>query len=254
MTTPSRNLRTAWRALRVAAALFMAVVTYLLHVRVTGKSGSLPARAAWLQSAARRLLRALGVEARYTGEPPKSGVLVSNHVSYLDILVHAARTPQIFISKAEVNDWPLFGMLTRWAGTLFIQRERRGDVVRVAQAMEDVVNAGVVLTFFPEGTSSDGNGLLPFRAPLLAPLVEHTWNATPAALRYGLEPGDGTVADDVAYYRPETVFGAHLLHLLGMRRIFAEVRYGCPRAPGSDRKALATELREEIRALGDFPE
>jgi 1-acyl-sn-glycerol-3-phosphate acyltransferase len=167
--------------------------------------------------------------------------------------VHAARSPQTFISKAEVDGWPVIGMLTRWAGTLFIQRERRGDVVRVAGEMTRVVDHGVVLTFFPEGTSSDGKRLLVFRASLLAPLVEHGWQVTPAALRYSLEPGDGTVEEAVAYYRPETTFGPHLLHLLGKRRIYADVHYGRPQAPGTDRKALAHCLREEIRVLGGFP-
>ncbi len=231
----------------------MAIATYLWRVEIPGRSGSVTARAAWLQGEAQRLLRALGVEARCYGEPPAEGVLVSNHISYLDILVHAAHSPLVFISKAEVADWPLIGMLTRWAGTLFIQRERRGDVVRVAEEMTRVVAHGAVLTFFPEGTSSDGTSLLPFRAPLLAPLVEHGWQVTPASLRYDLEPGDGTVEEEVAYYRPETVFGQHLLHLLGKRRIYATVHYGSPQAPGTDRKALAHCLREKIRILGGFP-
>jgi len=249
-----RALRTAWRGARVAGSLALAFVTYFLRVALPRQSHSVKARAAWLQGEAQRLLRALGVEARYLGEPPVSGVLVSNHISYLDIVVHAAHTPLVFISKAEVENWPVFGTLTRWAGTLFIQRERRGDVVRVAGEMTAVMDGGAVLTFFPEGTSSDGNRLLPFRASLLAPLVEHGWQVTPAALRYGLEPGDGAVEDEVAYYREETVFGTHLLHLLGKRRIFATVTYGHAQTPGDDRKALAHCLREEIRALGGFPE
>ena len=248
-----KALRTVWRGGCVLGALSTAFVTYLWRVKAAGRSGSVTARAAWQQGEAQRLLRALGVEVAYHGEPPAGGVLVSNHISYLDIMVHAAHCQQAFISKAEVAGWPVLGVLTRWAGTLFIQRERRSDVVRVAQEMEQVVAHGVVLTFFPEGTSSDGEQLLPFRASLLAPLVEHGWQVTPAALRYSLEPGDGTVEAEVAYYRPETVLAPHLLNLLGKRRIYATVHYGRPQAPGTDRKALAHCLREEIRALGGFP-
>jgi 1-acyl-sn-glycerol-3-phosphate acyltransferase len=246
-------LRVTLRAARVIGSLSAAFVTYFMRVWVAGRAHPVKARAAWLQGEAQRLLRALGVEARYIGQPPVCGVLVSNHISYLDILVHAACSPQAFISKAEVAGWPVLGTLTRWAGTLFIQRERRSDVLRVAGEMTSVVDSGVVLTFFPEGTSSDGSRLLPFRASLLAPLVEHGWQITPASLRYGLEPGDGTVADEVAYYRAETVFGQHLLHLLGKRRIHATVHYGHAIAPGDDRKVLAHCLREEIRVLGEFP-
>ena len=95
-----------------------------------------------------------------------------------------------------------------------------------------------------------GEGVLPFRAPLLAPLVDNAWQVTPAFLRYELEPGDGAVEDEVAYYRPETVLGPHLLNLLGKRRVRATLTYGASRASGTDRKALASRLRGEVCALG----
>lgn len=249
-----RFLRILFRAVKVSWALCIAVLTHVFFIKMRGLGDSIPARAAWLQQAARRLLRAIGVEPHYVGKPPVEGVMVSNHISYLDILVHAANTPLVFISKAEVANWPVFGMLTGWAGTLFIRRELRSDVLRVAAEMEPVVKSGTVLAFFPEGTSSGGDGLLPFRAPLLAPIVEHGWSTTTAFLRYGLEPGDGAVEDEVAYYRPETVFGTHLLNLLGKRRIHATVTYGTSHFPGSDRKELANRLRNEICELGGFVE
>ena len=186
----------------------------------------------------------------YVGEPPKQGVLVSNHVSYLDILVHGSQMPLVFISKAEVAQWPIFGPLSQWAGTLYIRRDLRSDVLRVGEQMPSVLKAGLVLAFFPEGTSSSGERVLPFRTSLLAPMVENGWCVTPSFLRYELEPGDGTVEEEVAYYKPETVLGPHLLNLLGKRRVRATLTYGKPQAPGSDRKALASRLHGEVRALG----
>lgn len=254
MPQPKRLPRVCLRIFKLLVVILLAIGGYLLFIKLTGRSRSLPARAAWLKWNARNFLWALGVEPGYTGNPPSRGVLISNHISYLDILVHAARTPLVFISKAEVARWPLFGMLTRWAGTLFIRREFRGDVVRIASEMRPVIQSGVVLAFFPEGTSSDGGDVLPFRASLLAPLVEHCWPVTPAFLRYELEPGDGAVADDVAYYRPETEFGPHLLSLLGRRKIRARLTYGAERPGNLDRKALAAQLRDEVRALGGLAE
>lgn len=250
MTRSKRFLRISLRLAKLVAALVIAVLAYFLNIKLRGRAGSIPARTAWMAKTARNFLWAMGVELDYVGEPPKSGVLVSNHVSYLDILVHASRMPLVFISKAEVARWPIFGMLSRWAGTLFIRRELRSDVLRVAAEMPTVLQAGRVLAFFPEGTSSSGEGVLPFRAPLLAPLIENGWQVTPAFLRYELEPGDGVVEDEVAYYRPETVLGPHLLNLLGKRCVRATLTYGQPQAPGSDRKALASRLREEVCALG----
>lgn len=250
MDNLKRSVRTVVRLCGLVGVLLQAPVLYLLMIKLMGRSKSPAARAAWHTWHARQFLWVLGIEATYVGQPPTEGVVVSNHITYLDILLHAARAPMIFISKAEVAGWPVFGVLTRWAGTLFIRRDLRSDVRRVASEMIPVVQSGMVLTFFPEGTSSDGNQLRPFLPSLLAPIVENSWKVTPAFIRYGLEPGDGTVEDHVAYYRPETVFGPHLLHLLGKRRVFATVTYGEPRPSGRDRKTLARELHLAVVALG----
>jgi len=250
MTKTRRFLRISLRLSKLVAALAAGVCGYFFTVKLLGRADSIAARTTWMRAMARKFLWALGVELAYVGEPPRQGVLVSNHVSYLDILVHASRMPLVFISKAEVARWPIFGMLSLWAGTLFIRRELRSDVLRVAAEMPAVLEAGLVLAFFPEGTSSSGEGVLPFRASLLAPLVENGWQVTPSFLRYALEPGDGAVEEEVAYYRPETVLGPHLLNLLGKRRVRATLTYGQPQASGSDRKTLASRLHKEVRALG----
>jgi 1-acyl-sn-glycerol-3-phosphate acyltransferase len=249
-----RHFRTSLKILKVLTAILLAGITYLFAIKLARRSHSLPARAAWLKQQARRFLWALGVEPSYVGAPPPNGLLISNHISYVDILVHAAHTPLVFISKAEVAHWPVFGALSRWAGTLFIRRELRSDVLRVAAQMPPVIDAGVILAFFPEGTSSDGSGVLPFRASLLAPLVDNGWHVTPAFLQYDLEPGDGEVAEEVAYYRPETEFGPHLLNLLGKQRIRARLTYGIQEPCCGDRKMLATQLRGKVCALGGIVE
>jgi len=253
MIASLRFFRILFRILKILWTVVVAGLTYFFAVRLTGRTGSIVLRAAWLQQQARRFLWALGIEPNYEGQPPRQGVMVSNHVSYLDIIVHAGRMPLVFISKSEVADWPVFGPLTRWAGTLFIRRDLRSDVLRVAAEMPLVVGSGTVLTFFPEGTSSSGEGVLPFRTPLLAPIVENGWMVTPAFVRYALEPGDGAVEEEVAYYKPETVFGPHLLNLLGKRRVRATVTYGQPQVPGSNRKTLANRLRDEVCELGGLP-
>ncbi|MEI6562354.1 MAG: lysophospholipid acyltransferase family protein [Verrucomicrobiota bacterium] len=250
MTKPKRFLRISVRLSKLAWVIASGMAAYYLTVHLRGRSGCIVTRTAWMRKTAGRFLWALGIRVHYIGEPPEKGVLVSNHVSYLDILVHGSQIPLVFISKAEVARWPIFGPLSQWAGTLYIQRELRNDVVRVAAQMPPVLEAGRVLAFFPEGTSSSGAAVLPFRASLLAPMVENGWEVTPSFLRYELEPGDGTVEEEVAYYKPETVLGPHLLNLLGKRRVRATLTYGQPQAPGSDRKALASRLHGEVCALG----
>ncbi|MCX6968463.1 MAG: lysophospholipid acyltransferase family protein [Verrucomicrobia bacterium] len=241
MTKTRRFLRILLRISKFFAALAAGVVRYYFTVKLPGRSGSIAARAAWMQTMAQGFLWALGLKPVCVGTPPREGILVSNHVSYLDILVHASFMPLVFISKAEVARWPIFGLLSRWAGTLFIRRELRSDVLRVAAEMPPVLQAGLVLAFFPEGTSSSGEAV---------PMVENGWQITPAFLRYELEAGDGAVEDEVAYYRPETVLGPHLLNLLGKRHVRATLTYGQPQSPGTDRKALAARLHAEVCDLG----
>lgn len=200
-------------------------------------------RAAWGQRLARRLLRSVAIRTTFHGSPPTTGVLVCNHLSYLDVLVLADARPMIFMSKSEVGNWPLIGAAARCAGTLFINRRKRSDVLGLAPAMADVVErSGAVLAFFPEGTSSGGADVLPFHPGLFAPAVAHGWPVTPAGIRYEL--ADGSVPDDVAYWA-EMTFVPHFLNLLTKRRIEAHVSFGSPLPAGLDRKTLACVAREE---------
>src|SRR5205823_2110243 len=100
-------------------------------------------RARWLQRTCRAGLRVHGVRLSTTGSPAPGALVVSNHLSYLDILLFAALTPVIFVAKREVKHWPVFGWLARLAGTRFIDREKRSDVVRIAEDFAPILNAGV---------------------------------------------------------------------------------------------------------------
>lgn len=205
-------------------------------------------RATWLRAICRRLLRVFGIRASYEEMPPTEGLLVCNHLSYLDIIVLAAHQPMTFVSKREVRDWPGIGWLTRCAGTLYIDREQKADVLRVGAQLTSAIGQGVVVCIFPEGTSSDGSAVLPFRPSLLQPAVNRGWPVTPAHLSYGL--ADGSVEEEVCYWR-DMSFGPHLLNLLGKKEITARVAYGSPMLPLCDRKELARTLRAEVAALAD---
>lgn len=203
-------------------------------------------RAQWLQRTCQRLIRCLRVDAEFSGQAPQHGLLVCNHLSYLDIIVLGARQPMAFVSKKEVRNWPLIGWLTECAGTVYIDREQRSDVARASAALTGKVGQGAVICLFPEGTSSDGFDVLPFRPSLLQPAVDRGWTLTPAHLRYELS--DGSVEEEVCYWGNMT-FGPHLLNLLGKREIRARVCYGESLQPCSDRKQLAADLRSRVRHL-----
>ena len=173
---------------------------------------------------------------------------MANHLSYIDILVLGSIRPLVFLSKAEVRSWPLIGTLTRFAGTLYIKREQKSDVVRLGGEMTRVVEAGMVAVLFLEGTSSDGQTILPFRSSLLAPAAERDWPATGAWLHYEL-PG-GSVADEVCYWGDMT-FGPHVLNLLSKNDIQAFVSFGSQVSEGLDRKEMARALHSQVSRLKD---
>ncbi|MDB6022473.1 MAG: hypothetical protein JWQ04_2330 [Pedosphaera sp.] len=195
-----------------------------------------------------QFLRILHCRVTAQGSPPANGILVSNHLSYVDVLVFGSLQPLVLVSKSEVRSWPVLGPLTRCAGTLYIRRQSRTDVGRLADDLVSVVKAGVVVAIFPEGTSSDGSGVLPFRSSLLGPAAENGWPVTPAWVRYEL-PG-GSVADEVCYWRDMTFF-PHLLNLLSKDGFQAFVRFGAPPERKMDRKEMARELQARVCNLKD---
>ncbi|KAF0173343.1 MAG: 1-acyl-sn-glycerol-3-phosphate acyltransferase [Limisphaerales bacterium] len=202
-------------------------------------------RARWLRRWCRVVLPFIGVEVELRGRAPDGGLLVCNHVSYLDMPALTAATEMVFLSKAEVRRWPLLGPIARAGGTLFVNRQRRADVADLGPQFVPVIEEGVVLTLFPEGTSTGGDRVLSFHSSLLAPAAQHDWPVTPAFIRY--EVTNGVVEADVAYWRDMT-FLPHFLNLLGKRRVRAIVHFGAP-LRNSDRKALARELHRAVCAL-----
>jgi lyso-ornithine lipid O-acyltransferase len=251
-------LRVMVRGILFGGSLLVAAADYLFRVKLAGRSGSVRARAEWSGRCARRWLRVLGVSVTQEGVPPCYGLLVSNHVGYLDILVLGAVQPMVFVAKSETRGWPVFGAMIRRAGTVFIRRDRVHDLRRVLGELPPPVERlpleeGVVVSFFPACTSTDGSTVLPFRPALLAPAVRRGWPVTPAWLDFRLEAGDGTAADEVCWWG-ETTLAPHLLNLFAKRRIHARVVFGEPQPAGDDRKILGQRLRERTRALGRLDE
>ena len=207
------------------------------------KNPAFPERAQWLSKWSRKTLETLNVTVTHEGTVPSSGFIVSNHLTYLDILVIATSRPIVFLSKYDVIHWPIFGTCARCAGTLFIKRDKKADVKRVAGEFDAVLNTDTVICLFPEGTSTDGHQLLPFHSSLLAPLEVGQWPVTPVWIGYKMEKG--AVEDDVCYWRDMTFF-PHLLKLFSRRTIQAKVVFGEPLAGPINRKEAAKILHERV--------
>jgi 1-acyl-sn-glycerol-3-phosphate acyltransferase len=192
-----------------------------------------------------RVARALRLEITLEDLPPRAGLITSNHLSYLDVVAFAAGMPCVFVSKDEVVHWPIFGMLARFGGTLFVNRARRTAVDSVAQQMEAVLAAGLPLVLFPEGTSSDGSEVLPYFPSLLQAAIRARTQITPAAVAYA---APGRSESDFCYYGNVSLL-PHLRSLLRVPRTQARVRFGLTQTGFPDRKHAARELREHTVAL-----
>ena len=242
MGTAADVARTAMRSLLLLPLSVASFGDFFL----SGARRSIRDRVHWLSRGAVRHAKWMGIRINVHGEIPTGGLIVANHVSYVDIVALSAVARCAFVSKKEVARWPLFGLHARCGATIFVDRERRSAVADVAKEMRERLNAGVPLTLFPEGTSSDGSDVLPFRSSLFEPVVELGCLVTPCALRYSLE--GGSVADEVAYWRDMTL-APHLLNLLGKTGTTLDMHFGPASHRTGDRKALARDLHGEVRAL-----
>ena len=244
----TRFARAAWR---LARAVVHALAGWLTIVLLFPRLGE-QQRQAHVQAWAGRMLVLLGIRLRVEGHPPAQGpmLLVSNHLSWLDILVlHASRHCR-FVSKADVRHWPLVGTLATGAGTLYIEREKRRDAMRVVHHMADSLRAGEIVAVFPEGTTSDGSGVLPFHANLIQAAISADAPVQPIGLRF-LDARSGRDSDGPRYIDDDTLVGS-LWRTLASPPIVARVRYGTPqRAAGRDRRQWAQDLREAVLALRD---
>jgi 1-acyl-sn-glycerol-3-phosphate acyltransferase len=201
-------------------------------------------RAAWLQESASRVLRSFAVDASALGEPPRGGLLVSNHLGYLDVLVYAALMPAAFVAKQEVRGWPVFGALATMAGTIYVRRQRRDPNLAAARAIAEALEAGITVILFPEGTSTDGGAVLPFRSRFFEPAVRARAPIAAAAIGYR---APGSEERRIAYQGRDVLL-PHLARTLGVSRIEARVAFSRARLR-ENRKAAALATHGEVEAL-----
>jgi lyso-ornithine lipid O-acyltransferase len=212
-------------------------------------------RADWLHRFCARAMRTLGIRIAVMGLFPERGAVISNHLSYLDIVVFAALDPCVFVSKAEIRRWPVVGWMTTMSGTIYVERGHGGSAMRARKGMQAAIDAGLPVVFFPEGTTSNGSGLLKFHSGLLSQVMDGGSPVTAAYLHYSLTEENGpavSVAEDVCFWGDRSML-AHTFKFLGLRGVRAEVRFAdAPISFSSDslhRKMAAVEAQAAVAAL-----
>ena len=182
------------------------------------------------------------------GDPPRAPfLLVSNHLSYVDVVVLAAQLGGVFVARGDAAGWPVGGTMCRAADTIFVDRDHRHGVSHALRRMEEMLRQGRGVVLFPEGTSSAGQTVLPFRPSLLAAAARSCLPVSYASLTYAAGPGGPSPATTICWWGNMTL-GRHLVQLFRLPGFSVKVRFGQRALRDSDRKILAGKLHEAVCA------
>jgi 1-acyl-sn-glycerol-3-phosphate acyltransferase len=237
---------TSWAALRVCTHLLNGLAQIVLLFPRLSKQQ----RDVRVQVWARHMLGRLGVELEIVGTPAPVGpmLLVANHISWLDIVALHAACHCRFVSKADVKRWPLIGALATGGGTLYVQRESRRDAMRVVSHMTQALRDGHILAVFPEGTTGDGNSVLPFHAGLIQAAIAADAPVQAVALQF--VQGQSRRPTHVVSYMGDESLWRSIWRTLCARELCAVVAFGRPQfAAGRHRREWAQDLHGEITAM-----
>ena len=237
------TVRAVRRAVALAFSLAACVLAWWL-MRLRGPITRVR-RAQWLHGSCRRVLKAFGIHVQVQGHPPLHGLVVANHLSYLDILIFGSVMPCFFVAKTEIANWPYFGKAANTGATIFIDRRSRASTREVAQQISERLCLPVPVMLFPEGTSTDGSSVLRFHSSLFEPAVAASAPVTGAAVRYLLH--DGERERDLCWF-DDTLFLPHLWKTLGTSGFSAEVTFGEPHFY-PDRRTAAEAAHNEVATM-----
>jgi 1-acyl-sn-glycerol-3-phosphate acyltransferase len=215
------------------------------------------ARAAWLSHFCGRVLRAMEVSFAVVGPVPMQGAVVSNHLTYIDIILHSAIRPCVFVSKIELRSTPLLGWMSMMSGTVYVARGVGGSAAKAAEGMAKGFRDGLPVVFFPEGTTGVGDEpTLPFRSGLIAQTLEAEVPIVAAFIHYELSPKDvaqGKTLRENVHWGPQSLI-SHLWSFSGLHALKATIQFAeAPIAFSEEairhRKIAAVEAQAAVVAL-----
>ena len=197
----------------------------------------------------RGLLRSLNIQIEVSGKIPHSHtygtMLVANHISWVDIHAINSVLPVRFVAKMEIKSWPIFGYLVKKSGTIFIDRSSRRDASRVVSVISSALKHDDNICFFPEGTTTEGLSVWPFKSSILQAAINAQAIVLPVTVRYPLANNQANIA---AAYAGETTLIESIGAFLNMRNPKVQLHFCAPIAytPEQSRQALAQEAHKRI--------
>ena len=230
--------------------LFFAGYSFLLMINRFLKRPFEPLRNAAMRFWASGSSTIVNLKITVVGTPPKAPfILVANHMSYLDIIPVYLNTNCTFVAKKAVRSWPLIGTMVEAMGVIFVDRSRKRDVLRVNKLLTENLNENQGIVLFPEGTSTAGQNVLPFRSPLLEFPASEEIPVYFASISYETSPKDEPAEQSVCFFGKRHSFTEHVFKMGKNRRIDCTIRFGDKPVQEQDRKKLAARLRSEIENI-----
>jgi 1-acyl-sn-glycerol-3-phosphate acyltransferase len=206
----------------------------------------------------KRILKALNIDVQVVGRSEKlmrskNFLIVSNHMSYLDILLTASVQPSVFVTSVDLGEDALLGTMAEMGGSIFVERRKRSLIERDVKNIVEVLRGGHNVILYPEGTSTDGCEVRPFKKSLLKAGIDSARDILPMCLKYTEIDGETFArvnADKVCWYG-DMPFAKHLIGLLNVQNIKAEVHFLEPIlvTPDSSRHELAELSHRSINEV-----
>ncbi|MDD5058446.1 MAG: lysophospholipid acyltransferase family protein [Sideroxydans sp.] len=226
------------------ATRFALHLAYGLTISLAFPWFSLSVRRRILQNWSRGLLDIFNVRIAINYHDVRRGLIVTNHISWLDVFVLNSVVPMRFVAKSEVQRWPLIGWLCARAQTLFIERGKARSAARINMQMVELLQRGECLAVFPEGTTTDGKHLAHFHSSLLQPAIDADALIHPIAIRYQDAHGAHSSA---AAYIGEMSFGESLWNILCTPQLHVRLVATAPLEAGAtDRRSLTKLAQAQI--------
>lgn len=196
--------------------------------------------------------KVLNLRIKTVGTPPKAPFfLVSNHLSYIDIVPLFLNLRCTFVAKKEVLSWPALGFMVKSVGVVFIDRTRKRDITRVNEILSNSLNKHQGMIVFPEGTTSAGTHILPFRASLLEFPASKEIPVHYCSIRYQTDQknGDRPAEETVCFYGAREPIHVHIFKMASNKRINCTIHFGEKPVKSADRKELTDKLHKNIKEI-----
>jgi 1-acyl-sn-glycerol-3-phosphate acyltransferase len=242
----SNSLTRIYRISRILIHTFTGLTIAAFMLPIISKNTKLSLIRWWC----RGLLRAFNIKVETFGDLPASNIrgimFVANHISWSDIHALNSLIPLRFIAKSDIKNWPVFGYLVQKADTLFIDRNKRQDAGRIVETTAESLMAGDNLCFFPEGTTSEGSLVLPFKSSVLQAAISANTQVWPVAIKY--VNADGSINVAMAY-AGETTLIESMQQVLMQKNPVVELHFLTPIAThGQNRRDITLTAYQAIVA------